>query len=483
MNQMSINQQLIAIWQLLVNNFEYGASVEEISAALPFELERRTLQRRLDLLKEQGAVNMVGKTKSSRYIAAVNAYRPRPKTVEAPKVSITLSGPASLALQALSQPLERRNPVQVNVYFLESFRPNIDHYFTDAERKELQRMGKTKFTGYPAGTYTKGVMHALVADLAFNSCRLEGNSYSHRDTEQLFEKGEWNPNASDLEHQMILNHKDAIEFLANHAQDTGFDPYTLLNLHALLSNNLLMDASHAGQLRALPAVIEGAAYTPAALAKQVQERFSLMLEKASQITDPFEQAFFMLVQLPYLWPFADMNLPVARLAANISLMKKNLMPLAFHHMPAELFQQALLSIYEQNRVELMKELFIFSYAQSCERYTQVKHRHGDPDPFRIKYREQIRTVVFDIVTGNMLRETAMDVISHQAVAMPAADQMRFSELVEKELATLHEGNIARYWIRPSEFMVWKSSWESREQQAVSIPRVVRMEQCRTAAIL
>jgi hypothetical protein len=481
MNQMSINQQLSAIWQLLVNNFEYGASVEEISAALPFELERRTLQRRLDLLKEQGAVNMIGKTKSTRYIAAVNEYRPRPKISEAPTVSITLSGPANLALQALSQPIALRNPVNVNVYFLESYRPNIDNYFTDAERKQLLSIGKTKFTGYGAGVYAKGVMHALATDLAYNSCRLEGNAYTHQDAEQLFVKGEFNGYASDMEHQMILNHKDAIDFLVNNAQDANFDTYTLLNLHALLSNNMLLDASHAGQLRSLPVSLDNTTYIPTANVRQIQDRFNLMLEKASQITDPFEQSFFIMVQLPYLVPFADMNLSVARLAANIPMLKKNLMPMSFHGMPMEIFQQALLSVYEQNRVDVMKDLFMFAYQQSCERYTHVKHRNGEPDPFRIQYREQIRTVLFDIVTGNVLPDAAAVTIEQHASAMPACDQLRFLELVEKELEALHEGNIARYWIRPAEFMVWKASWESGRSTGIIGSRVVGMEQLITPA--
>ena len=45
---------------------------------------------------------------------------------------------------------------------------------------------------------------------------------------------------------MILNHKDAIEFLVEAAEDIGFNRYTILNLHALLANNLLPDPSAAG---------------------------------------------------------------------------------------------------------------------------------------------------------------------------------------------------------------------------------------------
>jgi hypothetical protein len=32
--------------------------------------------------------------------------------------------------------------------------------------------------------------------------------------------------------------------------------------------------------------------------------------------------------------------------------------------------------------------------------------------------------------------------------------------VEAELASLHEGNFARYQIRPSEFAAWRRVWEA-----------------------
>ena len=48
---------------------------------------------------------------------------------------------------------------------------------------------------------------------------------------------------------MILNHKDAIEFLVNEADGIGFNRYTILNLHGLLANNLLPDPDAPGRLR------------------------------------------------------------------------------------------------------------------------------------------------------------------------------------------------------------------------------------------
>lgn len=70
------------------------------------------------------------------------------------------------------------------------------------------------------------------------------------------------------------------------------------------------------------------------------------LEKASQIEDPFEQAFFVMVQLPYLQPFDDVNKRVSRLAANIPFNRHNLAPLPFVEVPQDLYIQGLLGVYE-----------------------------------------------------------------------------------------------------------------------------------------
>jgi hypothetical protein len=48
---------------------------------------------------------------------------------------------------------------------------------------------------------------------------------------------------------MILNHKAAIELLVEQATEIGFNRYTILNLHALLSDNLLADSQACGRLR------------------------------------------------------------------------------------------------------------------------------------------------------------------------------------------------------------------------------------------
>jgi hypothetical protein len=43
--------------------------------------------------------------------------------------------------------------------------------------------------------------------------------------------------------------------------------------------------------------------------------------------------------------------------------------------------------------------------------------------------------------------------------IPQNDQPRFVEVVETEISNLHEGNMARYRLRPSEFDAWKRDWK------------------------
>jgi Fic family protein len=66
-------------------------------------------------------------------------------------------------------------------------------------------------------------------------------------------------------------------------------------------------------------LIEHGTAAPGKDAKETQMIFELLLTKAAAIRDPFEQSLFLMVQLPYLQPFVDVNERTSRLAANISL--------------------------------------------------------------------------------------------------------------------------------------------------------------------
>jgi len=184
----------------------------------------------------------------------------------------------------------------------------------------------------------------------------------------------------------------------------------------------------------------------------------MILEKVNQIKDPYEQSFFLMVQLPYLQPFDDVNKRVSRLAANISLNKNNLIPISFVDVSDSLYIKGMLAIYELNRIELLKDVFLWAYERSSARYSALRQSLGEPDPFRLKYREMIRSLVFEIVSKQQPYQQAIKLIEIKTMEISYNDQSAFKDAIETELMSLHEGNIARYHILPSEYFEWKKKW-------------------------
>ena len=302
----------------------------------------------------------------------------------------------------------------------------------------------------PAGTYAKQILNRLLIDLSWNSSRLEGNTYSLLDTKRLINFGEVAEGPELLEAQMILNHKDAIEILVGSADEIGFNRHTILNLHALLANNLLSNPDATGRLRRI-AVGE--------VPQLIEECFDQILATADAITDPFEQAFFMMVQIPYLQPFDDVNKRVSRLAANIPLIKANLTPLSFTEVPVKSYTEAILGVYEMNQIDLLKDVFIWTYECSVSRYAAVRQSLGEPDPFRLKHRTALLEIVQAIVLERLDRKAAFARIAVWAGKNVEADEQdQFREVAENELIGLHEGNFVHYMIKPSQFRAWQDAW-------------------------
>src|SRR6266567_3662742 len=230
--------------------------------------------------------------------------------------------------------------------------------------------------------------------------------------------------------------------------------YSILNLHAILSDNLLPNPEACGRLRQIAVGIGGSVYTPLSTPQLLDEYFQRALDIAEAISDPFEQSFFALVHLSYLQPFEDVNKRVARLAANIPLINHNLCPLSFIDVPKRSYVEGILGVHELNRIELLRDIFVWGYERSVKRYLSTREELGEPDPFRMKY----CTLLTEIISEVVLQSTGPDqdiVDAWAAEHLPEVDRTRFINLVEAELHGLHEGNIARFRLRPKEFAIWK----------------------------
>ncbi|HWZ48964.1 MAG TPA: Fic family protein, partial [Herbaspirillum sp.] len=196
-------------------------------------------------------------------------------------------------------------------------------------------------------------------------------------------------------------------------------------------------------------------YRPLSAPQSIETALDLLLNKANQIADPFEQSFFVMVHLPYLQPFADINKRTSRLAANLPLFRANLCPLTFLDVPEQAYSRAILGLYELTRVELLRDLYVWAYERSTQEYLAIKQDLAEPDPARLAYRDVIKRTIRDVVMR--AREDPLTVI-REGVAkhVSVADQNNVQALIVEELRRLHEGVLARYGLRPSDFVAWKT---------------------------
>jgi hypothetical protein len=294
-------------------------------------------------------------------------------------------------------------------------------------------------------------------DLAWSSSRLEGNTYSRLDTENLLERGQVASGKDTREAQMILNHKKAIELLVEGAQEIAFNRYTVCNLHAALSENLLSDRQDEGRVRQREVGITGTTYLPLGIPQQLNELLDQLLVTAEAIPDPFEQAFFAMVHLPYLQPFIDVNKRTSRLAANIPLIRHNLCPLSFIDVPEQLYVEATLGVYELRRTALLADLFVWAYERSAARYRIVRDSVPQPDPIRLRYRNALSLFVQEIVRSPARASTDCSADLLNSLGVAPEDHEAFAVLAKATIADLHDGVIARYGLRPGEFDAWKKA--------------------------
>lgn len=435
--------------------YPLGVGISELEKALSaagVSLNRRTLLRRLSILIENKSIRATGVFKGRLYWPVTSGSIQENGSEES---VIPLSAAGYEIRHYVRQPIQRREPTGYHRDFLLSYHEN-GPYLDDATRKHLHLIGRAHHDLVPAGTMARQVMGRLLIDLSWASSYLEGNTYSLLETERLISFGQAAEGKDALETQMILNHKQAIEFLVESAEEIGFNRYSVLNIHAILSDNLLPNPEACGRLRQIAVGIGGSVYSPLSTPQLLDEYFQRALDTAAAISDPFEQSFFALVHLSYLQPFEDVNKRVARLAANIPLVKHNLCPLSFIDVPKKSYVEGILGVYELNRIELLRDVFVWGYERSVKRYLSTREELGEPDPFRLKYRTLLTEIIREVVLSGGGQAQNL-VTTWSAGHIPEDDQKRFINLVHAELKGLHEGNIARFRLRPAEFAVWQAS--------------------------
>ncbi len=432
------------------------------------ETERRAIRRALRSLENRNLIVSQGSGPARSYVLFRHKTETTQPVVHAkpeeaatekgvPFAKMDLSPESKALLRYIDQDVAERTPVGYDREFLRSYEPNESFYLTPDQREGLLEVGRVEMIERPAGTYARNILSRLLIDLSWNSSRLEGNTYSLLETKRLIEFGEATDGKDVSEAQMILNHKAAIEYIVESADEDRITSHEIYSIHAMLSENLLGDPAASGRLRSLVVGIGGSTYLPLENPQVLRECFDLFVEKLNAIENPFEQSLFSIVHLSYMQAFEDVNKRTARLVSNIPLIKANLKPLSFMDVDQAAYVSALLGVYEKNDVSLIRDLYIWAYKRSSQRYTAVQQSLGEPNLLKLKYREPIREIVRSIilekVAGEQVVQKIRDLIEKQNI--PEADRSALFNLIETEIISLHDGNVARYRVRPSEFQEWK----------------------------
>jgi fido (protein-threonine AMPylation protein) len=421
--------------------------VEATGSSLP------AVKRLLSRLVKEGAVEVIGKARATRYrlpaqepAAAVGTPVLQPAVAAATSRAEPLWSPASLELrQQPRQPLGARAPVTYRRDFIDDYKPNETFLLPRELAEELVALGRLPGQ-LPAGTYVRKVLEQLLIDLSWSSSRLEGNRYSLLDTEELFKSG---AAATDSDAIMLLNHKAAIEFLVDAVPAMGLTAGLIRNLHAVLMQDLLADVAALGAIREKVVNIAGTTYMPTQVPAVLQETFERIISTAQHIKNPIEAAFFLWVNLAYLQPFEDGNKRVSRLAANVPLMLYNQAPLSFLDVDREDYALAMMGVYESCNVSMAVDLFEWTYRRSQSKYKVVMESMGSPDPFRVQYRETLHEAVGMVVRDRKDMDEALAILG-----LPEEDALKFQQLLVRELAALEIFNCARYRLGIKQTQAW-----------------------------
>jgi len=143
-------------------------------------------------------------------------------------------------------------------------------------------------------------LERYIIELSWKSSKIEGNTYTLLETENLIKQGEEATGRSKQEALMILNHKDAFKTIVNHRDE--FQKLTtanILELHNALTKGLNISSG----FRRQAVGITGTTYKPPENEWQIKEAFERMIGVVNETEYPPEKALIVAALIAYIQPF------------------------------------------------------------------------------------------------------------------------------------------------------------------------------------
>ncbi len=296
---------------------------------------------------------------------------------------ILVKGKGKSTRYYLSPGYELLRPVNVAEYFIKEIdereiKTGFNHeliqnvisksrIFADNELIKLQNLQNLyieKSSQLTAYEY-KRESERLAIDLSWKSSQIEGNTYSLLETERLLIEKETASGKPKDDATMLLNHKEAIDFIIEHPQYVS--PLTvpaIEDIHSILMKDLGIDRN----MRTHRVAISGTNYKPLDNQFQIKEALESMCELVNNQEDVFTKALLVLTIISYIQAFADGNKRTARIISNAVLISNNYCPISFRTIDSIEYKKAMLIFYEQNNITPIKNIFIDQFEFAVNTY-------------------------------------------------------------------------------------------------------------------
>jgi Fic family protein len=344
MNDTNTSSALLA---LFTKNQSLSSS--EVAASSPSSQSLVTVKRQLSSLAKTGYLEQSGGGRSVKYTLTKKGWLLKPFNVDE---------------YLKTEPDARLKSPHFQVDTLE---PPYVELFTRYELAQLEEATKryrNNATLSDVAAHKKELMRFIV-EFSWKTSQIEGNTYDLISTERLLLYGEKSPTNTEFEAQMILNQKEALEFILENPELWKEPRISSLEmLHTLVGHNLGITKN----LRKTIVGITGTNYRPLESEFQIRDALGLLFKNITDTNNIYEKALMSVLGLSYIQPFVDGNKRTSRLLANAVLLADNYSPISYRSVNDRIYKEACLVFYEQNSIEPFKKLFIEQYIFAATNY-------------------------------------------------------------------------------------------------------------------
>jgi Fic family protein len=326
-------------------------SSKEIHEALASRIGYATVKRILSILLSDKLIQQQGKGKASRYLIG-EAY--------------DLFFPIDIQEYFKLEIDERKIKSNFNFSLINDVLSGVN-LFSNEEMEHLislQKTFKNNISNLSEIEYKKE-MERLAIDLSWKSSQIEGNTYSLLETERLLKEKETAAGKTKDEAVMLLNHKDALDFILQHPDYLSpLTVSTIEDIHSILVKELGVNRN----VRTQRVGVTGTNYKPLDNEFQIREALNDMCALVNKRDNVFEKALLLLVLLSYIQPFGDGNKRTARIVSNAVLLSYAYCPISFRTIDSVEYKKAMLLFYEQNNITAFKSIFINQFEFAVNTY-------------------------------------------------------------------------------------------------------------------